>query len=143
WNMGRIRGKNTAPEILVRSSLHRLGFRFRLHAKSLPGKPDIVLPKWKAVIFVNGCFWHRHRNCPQAYTPKSRVGFWKSKFAATVRRDAKKLRQLHRAGWQTFTIWECDLQKSNFHGKLNAIIKKMTTSSIASKLHDIGQGSVG
>ncbi|MBU1162905.1 MAG: DNA mismatch endonuclease Vsr, partial [Proteobacteria bacterium] len=77
WNMSRIRGKDTKPEIIVRSMLHRMGYRFRLHRKDLPGKPDIVLPKYKTVIFVHGCFWHRHKGCKYAYTPKSRVKFWK------------------------------------------------------------------
>jgi DNA mismatch endonuclease (patch repair protein) len=81
WNMSRIRSKNTKPEIVVRSTLHKMGFRFRLHRKDLPGTPDIVLPKHNTVIFVQGCFWHRHQGCKYAYTPKSRAEFWEKKFA--------------------------------------------------------------
>src|SRR5687767_12852388 len=88
WNMSRIKGKNTKPEIILRSLLHKSGFRFRLHSKNLPGKPDIVFPKHRMAIFVNGCFWHRHENCKYCYTPKSRNEFWNSKFQRTIERDA-------------------------------------------------------
>ena len=108
WNMSRIRGKDTAPERLVRSMLHRMGYRFRLHVSSLPGKPDIVLPKHKTVIFVHGCFWHRHRGCKYAYTPKSRSGFWHKKFSDNVRRDREKQAQLRELGWRVHTVWECE-----------------------------------
>lgn len=109
WNMGRIRGANTKPELVVRSLLHREGFRFRLHQRVLPGKPDIVLKKYCAVVFVHGCFWHRHPGCKYAYTPKSRVQFWESKFAANVRRDATVLDQLRADGWRPFVVWECEI----------------------------------
>lgn len=110
WNMSRIRGRDTKPEILVRSLLHRIGFRFRLHRRDLPGTPDIVLPKHRAVVFVHGCFWHRHPGCRYAYTPKSRVDFWTQKFAANVKRDAKTRRALEQAGWQVLVVWECELR---------------------------------
>jgi DNA mismatch endonuclease (patch repair protein) len=110
WNMSRIRGRDTKPELLVRSLLHRLGYRFRLHRRDLPGTPDIVLPKYQTVIFVHGCFWHRHPDCRYAYTPKSRVEFWKEKFAANVHRDAKNRRALEQAGWQVLVVWECELR---------------------------------
>ena len=84
WNMSRIKDKNTKPELVVRSILHRMGYRFRLHRKDLPGKPDIVLPKYKTVIFVHGCFWHRHKGCKYAYQPKSRVDFWQKKFKGNI-----------------------------------------------------------
>ena len=113
WNMSRITGKHTKPEILLRSLLHREGFRFRLHHKRLPGKPDIVLPRYRTVIFVNGCFWHRHRNCKYAYTPKSRLEFWLNKFEETVRRDRKKQEMLRTLGWQVLVVWECELEKEN------------------------------
>jgi DNA mismatch endonuclease, patch repair protein len=113
WNMSRIKGKNTRPEILVRSLLHRLGYRFRLHRKNLPGKPDIVLPKYKTVIFVHGCFWHRHENCKYAYSPKSRVDFWKEKFAGTVKRDKQHIKQLNEMGWRVEVIWECETNDQN------------------------------
>src|SRR5438309_147923 len=108
WNMGRIRSRNTGPEITVRSALHRLGFRFRLHSKALPGKPDIVLPKWNHVIFVHGCFWHRHSGCKMAYTPKSRSEFWSEKFKQNVARDEAAQLALTTLGWTVSTIWECE-----------------------------------
>ncbi|WP_090699177.1 very short patch repair endonuclease [Nitrosomonas aestuarii] len=111
WNMSLIKGKDTKPEIILRSMLHRSGFRFRLHDKKLPGKPDIVLPRYNTVIFINGCFWHRHENCKYAYTPKSRQDFWNKKFQATLLRDTKKEKQLKDAGWNVVTIWECEIKK--------------------------------
>lgn len=111
--MYRITGKNTKPEMLLRSLLHREGFRFRLHDKRLPGKPDIVLPRYRTVIFVNGCFWHRHRNCKYAYTPKSRQEFWLNKFEETVRRDRKKQEMLTNMGWHVIVVWECELKKDS------------------------------
>ena len=113
WNMSRITGKNTKPEILLRSLLHREGFRFRLHDERLPGKPDIVLPRYRTVIFVNGCFWHRHKNCKYAYTPKSRQEFWLNKFEETVRRDQKKQEILNNMGWQVLAVWECELKEDS------------------------------
>ncbi len=110
WNMSRIHGKNTKPEIVVRSLLHRLGFRFRIHVKTLPGRPDIVLPRWKTVVLVHGCFWHRHGNCQFAYTPKSRREFWLSKFEANVSRDKKTLGLLRKAGWKPIVVWECEIR---------------------------------
>jgi DNA mismatch endonuclease, patch repair protein len=107
WIMGRIRSKNTKPEIIVRSILHRTGFRFSLGRKRLPGSPDIVLPKHRTAIFVHGCFWHRHRGCKVATTPKSRVGFWKSKFERNVERDRKNIRELRKLGWTVIVVWEC------------------------------------
>ena len=108
WNMSRIRSSNTKPEITVRSILHGLGYRFRLHARELPGRPDIVLPKHHAVIFVNGCFWHRHVGCPFAYTPKSRTEFWDGKFRETIERDVRNLAELAGLNWRTLTVWECE-----------------------------------
>lgn len=108
WNMSRIRGRNTAPEKQVRSALHRAGYRFRLHRQDLPGRPDIVLPKHHTVIFVHGCFWHRHKNCRFAYTPKSRVRFWQDKFQSNVERDRRNVRALRALGWRIMTVWECE-----------------------------------
>ena len=105
--MSRIKGKNTKPEMIVRSMLHKMGYRFRLHRKDLPGNPDIVLPKYKTVIFVNGCFWHRHEGCKYAYMPKSRVDFWQKKFSDTIKRDRKNKADLESAGWKIIVIWEC------------------------------------
>lgn len=110
--MSRIRGKNTKPEILLRKLLHASGYRFRLHTPNLPGKPDIVLKKYKTAIFVHGCFWHRHPCCPEATMPKSRVEFWQAKFKATVERDARKVSELEQSGWRVIVVWECALKKS-------------------------------
>lgn len=107
WNMSRIRGENTSPELLVRSLLHRSGFRFRLHRRDLPGSPDLVLPKHGVVVFVHGCFWHRHPRCRMASMPKSRRQFWKSKFLENVRRDRRVVSQLTKLGWRAIIIWEC------------------------------------
>lgn len=110
WNMSRIRSKDTIPEKIVRSLLHRIGVRFRLHRADLPGKPDIVLPRYHLVVLVHGCFWHRHSRCRFAYMPKSRPEFWSGKFASNVRRDRKVRRQLIRAGWNVAVVWECETQ---------------------------------
>ena len=104
WNMSRIRGKDTQPELTVRSTLHRAGYRFRLHRKDLPGRPDIVLPKYRTVILVHGCFWHRHKGCRFAYTPKSRTAFWNEKFSGNVERDRRSVRELRRHGWRVITV---------------------------------------
>ena len=110
WNMSRIRAKNTKPELAVRSMLHRLGYRFRIADKKLPGKPDIVLPRYMAVVFVHGCFWHRHPGCKYAYTPKSRCEFWSRKFEANVLRDETNLSHLKKAGWLPIVVWECEIK---------------------------------
>ncbi|WP_260833897.1 very short patch repair endonuclease [Sphingopyxis sp. P1IMeth2] len=107
--MSRIRSTNTKPEVALRKALHRLGFRFRLHARGLPGKPDIVLPKYHTAIFVHGCFWHRHEGCKVATTPKSNTQFWVEKFDRNIRRDAAAIEQLEAAGWRVLIAWECDL----------------------------------
>jgi DNA mismatch endonuclease (patch repair protein) len=106
--MSRIRGKDTAPELALRKALHALGLRYKLHAK-LPGKPDIVLPRHSVVVFVHGCFWHRHRGCRIATTPKSNTAFWREKFDRNVARDKRVRRQLRAAGWRVFVAWECQL----------------------------------
>lgn len=109
WNMSRIRGRDTHPERVVRSLLHRRGFRFVLGRRDLPGKPDIVLPRWRSVIFVHGCFWHRHRGCKNAVLPKTRPAFWSAKLAGNVARDAKNARRLTLLGWRVLVVWECEL----------------------------------
>lgn len=111
WNMSRISGKNTKPEIAVRSLLHRSGFRFRLNQKDLPGKPDIVLKKYKTVVFVHGCFWHRHKGCPDTTTPKTRTEFWQSKFDDTVKRDKRNIVSLRKLNWKVVVVWECELKR--------------------------------
>lgn len=107
--MSRIKAKDTKPEMLVRSAVHRLGLRFRLHDKRLPGKPDLVLPKHRTVIFVHGCFWHRH-GCKLASNPKSRQDYWAPKFERNVRRDAEHRSALEEAGWRVVVIWECEVK---------------------------------
>lgn len=110
YNMSRIRGKDTKPEVKLRSLLHGAGFCFRIHDSRLPGKPDIVLPRYKSVIFVNGCFWHRHEGCRYCTTPATRRDFWDKKFYGTVQRDRVKKQQLEEAGWDVFIVWECELK---------------------------------
>lgn len=111
WNMSRIRGSDTHPERTVRSLLHRAGYRFRLKGRKLPGRPDVVLPKHRTVVFVHGCFWHRHQGCRFAYTPKSNVESWQAKFAANLARDQRVSTLLRRDGWRVFTVWECELRR--------------------------------
>jgi DNA mismatch endonuclease (patch repair protein) len=111
--MSGIRGWDTQPELRLRRALHALGFRYRINDRLLPGKPDIVLPRHGAVIFVHGCFWHRHDRCRYATTPATRVEFWRSKFNANVERDARNLRDLRDAGWRVATVWECALAPKN------------------------------
>lgn len=107
--MSRIRGKHTVPELLVRKALFAAGFRYRLHPRSLPGRPDIALPAVRAVVLVHGCFWHRHQGCRFAYTPKTSVRFWLEKFASNVRRDKLVKAALRKDGWRVFTVWECQV----------------------------------
>ena len=109
-NMSAIKSKNTKPEIVVRKLLHSMGYRFRLHRKDLPGSPDIVLPKYKTVIFVHGCFWHRHENCKYATTPKTRKEFWEKKFRENINRDNLNQANLSLKGWKIIIIWECQLK---------------------------------
>jgi|GEM_PF-522401 len=132
WNMSRIRSTDTKPEIAVRKLLHALGYRFRLHGKVnnrlyksglLPGKPDIVLAKYKTVIFVHGCFWHRHKGCKRATTPKTRTEFWEKKFAQNVKKDKRNLQILKALGWHVITIWECDILNFIREAK-NILVKK-------------------
>ena len=113
WNMSRIRSKDTKPERIVRSFLHRNGLRFRLHVKNLPGKPDIVFPKYKTVIFVHGCFWHRHKGCSDATIPSSNRDFWQNKFKRNVKRDKEEQAALRKLGWKVIVVWECELKEKN------------------------------
>lgn len=113
WNMSRIRSKDTAPEIRVRSLLHSAGFRFRLHVKNLSGSPDIVLSKHRTVIFVHGCYWHRHPGCKYTYTPKSRVEFWKNKFEENIHRDQINTKLLKEQGWKVEIVWECQTKEED------------------------------
>lgn len=110
WNMSRIRNRDTKPELALRSALHRLGYRFRLSDRNLPGRPDIVLPKYKTAVFVHGCFWHRHKGCKYAYTPKSKVEFWQHKFEENIARDERNISDILSNGWIPVVIWECQIK---------------------------------
>jgi DNA mismatch endonuclease, patch repair protein len=112
-NMRAIKAKNTNAEISVRRLLHAAGYRYRLHKNSLPGKPDIVFASRKKVIFVHGCFWHRHPGCRYAYTPKSRVEFWQAKFKKNVQRDRAVEAELLTSGWKRLVVWECEIAEAN------------------------------
>lgn len=107
--MRAIRGKDTGPEMVVRSAAHRLGLRFRLHDPRLPGRPDMVLRKWKTVVFINGCYWHRHRGCRKTTTPKSNTEFWNAKFLSNQRRDRRNYRELTDLGWRVVVLWQCEV----------------------------------
>lgn len=120
WNMSQIRGKDTAIEVRVRKYLFGLGYRYRKNDKRLPGKPDIVLPKYRTVIFIHGCFWHRHPRCKDATTPKTRTDFWMEKFSRNVENDRKHKEQLEADGWKVITLWECDINK-RFEGTMNSL----------------------
>ena len=114
WIMSRVKSKDTTPERIVRSYLFRHGFRFRLHVKNLPGHPDIVLPKYKTVIEIRGCFWHRHKGCPKATIPSSNTQYWLTKFKENVKRDKKHARKLKALGWQLIVVWGCETTKKRF-----------------------------
>ncbi|MHB0961788.1 MAG: very short patch repair endonuclease [Gemmatimonadaceae bacterium] len=109
--MSAISGKNTLPERHVRSALHRHGFRFRLHVATLPGRPDVVLPKWRAVVVINGCFWHQHRGCRFATLPRQNRSFWRNKFRGNVERDRRDIAALRALGWRVFVVWECQIRR--------------------------------
>lgn len=123
-NMSAVKSKNTKPEILVRKALHAMGYRFRLHVKDLPGKPDIVLPKYKTVIFVNGCFWHRHEGCKYASTPTTNVDFWEAKFKENTTRDKQKTVLLESDGWKVVVLWTCEIKKEDeLKARLQSLLK--------------------
>ena len=130
WNMSRVHGKDTKPEMIVRSFLHRNGFRFRLHVKALPGCPDIVLPKYKTVIEVRGCFWHRHPGCKKATMPATNRAFWHDKLQQNVARDAKNDTALSKLGWRIIVIWGCQLSNDETLRSLPALISHGHNSSV-------------
>ena len=122
YNMSRIRGKNTKPEELVRKYLFAHGFRYRKNDARLPGKPDIVLPKYKTVIFVNGCFWHAHEGCRYFVWPKNNAEFWKKKIGEKIERDARNQTLITELGWRVIVVWECELKHPNEKDTLNALV---------------------
>lgn len=128
--MSGIRGRDTQPEMLIRKSLHSLGFRYRVHASELPGCPDLVFPKYRAVLFVHGCFWHRHCGCRLTTTPSSNIAFWDQKFRRTAERDEEVLAKLKKLGWRIGIIWECSLKKS----ELPSISKQLASWLPSKKL---------
>lgn len=129
YNMSRVKGVNTKPEILLRKKLFAEGFRYRLNAKKLPGKPDIVLKKYKTVIFVNGCFWHGHQNCKYYTLPKTRTKFWMNKINGNIERDSKNENALIKLGWKVFIVWGCDLKKNQLEYTVQRIVDNLLTIS--------------
>lgn len=120
WMMKRIGSKNTKPEMILRSKIHRLGYRFRVHKKDLPGKPDIVFTTQKVAIFVHGCFWHYHTECKEGRIPSSNTVFWKTKLSKNVERDRKHQHQLVNMGWTVIVVWECDIER-----RIELVLKKV------------------
>lgn len=125
YNMSRIKGKNTKPEETVRKYLFSQGFRYRKNDKRLPGKPDIVLPKYKTVIFVNGCFWHKHEGCKYFAWPQNNAEFWKEKIESNVVRDKKQYEELQDAGWRVIIVWECELKKKRKSDTLERLVDEI------------------
>lgn len=124
--MSRVRSKDTKPELCVRQLLSSMGYRYRLHLRSVPGNPDIAFSRRKKAIFVHGCFWHRHKNCPNCRLPKSNLEFWKPKLEGNKKRDAKKHRELKKAGWQFLVIWECELNDGRLPVRLRSFLEDRT-----------------
>jgi DNA mismatch endonuclease, patch repair protein len=122
--MARVRQEHTAPELAVRRAAHALGYRFRLHRKNLPGTPDLVFPKHKIALQVQGCFWHRHQDCPRCTWPKTRADFWSAKFEANVARDRRNATELKKLGWKVAVIWECETIESK---NLLAVVRRVLT----------------
>ena len=127
YNMSRIRSTGTKPEMLVRQYLHAKGFRYKLHDKNLPGKPDLVLPKYCTVIFIHGCFWHGHSNCKYYKVPQTRTNWWLQKIGTNQTNDAKAILALQQQGWKIIIVWECDLKPAKAAGTLQALTDNITT----------------
>ena len=125
WNMSRIRAKDTKPEMSVRSILHRMGYRFRIHPKELPGKPDIVLPKYHTIIFVHGCFWHGHEQCKDFQPPKTRTQWWLDKINRNKEKDIENITQLKKLGWKVIVVWECELTPDRIEGSIKSIVDRL------------------
>ena len=125
YNMSRIRATNTKPEMLVRKFLHAQGFRYKLHDKTLPGKPDLVLPKYKTIIFIHGCFWHGHTHCKYFVVPKTRTDWWLNKINTNCTNDSKAIKTLKKEGWKVITIWECELKPTQIEKNLLRLLNKL------------------
>lgn len=130
YNMSRIRSKNTKPEMLVRKFLHASGYRYRLHDKKLPGKPDILLPKYRTVIFVDGCFWHGHAHCKYFVVPKTRTDWWLQKINTNIANDDKAIAALKQLGYKIITVWECQLKPAVVEKTLAALVKNILSQAI-------------
>ena len=128
YNMSRIRSKNTKPEMLVRKFLHAQGFRYRLHVKDLPGKPDVVLSKYKTVILIHGCFWHSHEGCKLNRVPKDNQGYWVPKLAKNVAKDKENETELNNRRWNIIVVWECDLKKGKIEDTFKRILLLLTSN---------------
>lgn len=126
YNMSRVRSKNTKPEETVRKFLFRSGFRYRKNVKGMPGSPDIVLPKYRTVIFVNGCFWHMHEKCGKFVMPVSNTAFWRDKLQRNKQRDEENYKHLHGMGWKVITVWECELKKGIIDERLQKLLYEIT-----------------
>jgi DNA mismatch endonuclease, patch repair protein len=135
WNMSRIKSQDTKPEIILRKQLFARGIRFRLHSKGLPGRPDLILTKFKAVIFVNGCFWHMHARCKNAKIPSTRHEFWKQKLEGNRSRDAINLKKLLELDWRVLTVWECSLLscRNDFASLIDEIVVWLNGNSVCSE----------
>lgn len=129
YNMSQVKGKDTKPEMLVRRFLHSLGFRYKLWDKALAGKPDIVLPKYKTVIFIHGCFWHGHANCKYFVVPKTRTKFWVTKINGNKANDTNVVKALKKDGWKIITLWECSLKPRKIDKTLSLLLKKILINS--------------
>ena len=125
--MSRIRGKNSASEMRLRRLIHGMGYRYRLHVKALPGTPDLVFASRKAVIFMHGCFWHRHPNCKLARMPKSKISFWREKLEGNKRRDEENIKKLKKLGWRVLVIWECQM-KDKDSKKVSSMVRRFLTA---------------
>lgn len=123
--MSQIRGKNTKPEMLVRKFLHSKGLRYKLHDKTLPGKPDLVFPRYKVIVNINGCFWHGHEGCKYYVIPKTRTDWWVNKLNKNVKKDEENIMKLHYLGWNVIVVWECELKKDQLSETLNKLYEKI------------------
>lgn len=137
--MAGIKGKNTKPELMLRRALHRMGFRYRLHVTGIPGRPDIVLPRYRAVIQVQGCFWHRHENCSFATTPASNMPFWDVKFGETIKRDQRNLKAVRQLGWRVAIVWECSIKKDGAENIARTIAAWLSSRSPYLEIPKLGK----